>query len=161
MGHVLSAVAWPHANGPRHIGHEARSVKLLRDLSERIRTPNDARDLALLVARYHGDVHRAAELRPATIANMLQGVDAYRKPERFEEFLQACSCDFHGRPGYAERPYPQAERLREAFCAARSVDAGASAAELAGSVADSTRLPAAINTKVSEARINEIKARLA
>lgn len=161
LTHDLGKGTTPPEEWPRHIGHEARSVKLVRDLSERIRTPNDARDLALLVARYHGDVHRAAELRPATIANMLQGVDAYRKPERFEEFLQACSCDFHGRPGYAEKPYPQAERLREAFRAARSVDAGAIAAELAGSVTDSTRLPAAINTKVSEARINEIKARLA
>ncbi|MEO7559940.1 MAG: multifunctional CCA tRNA nucleotidyl transferase/2'3'-cyclic phosphodiesterase/2'nucleotidase/phosphatase, partial [Nitrosospira sp.] len=99
-------------------------------------------------------------LRPATIANMLQGVDAYRKPERFEEFLQACSCDFHGRPGYAEKSYPQAERLREAFSAARGVDAGAIAAELAKSVSDPTRLPAAINAKVSEARVAEIRNRL-
>ena len=80
--------------------------------------PNEARDLALLVARYHGDVHRAGELRPTTIANMLQRLDAYRKPARFNEFLQACSCDFHGRPGFAGRPYPQPERLLQAFEAA-------------------------------------------
>ena len=122
--------------------------------------PNEVRDLALLVGRYHGDVHRAAELRPATIASMLQGVDAYRKPERFEEFLQACSCDFHGRPGYEARPYPQADRLREAFQAARSVDAGAIAAELARIVSDPSRLPVAINTRVSETRIAEIRNRL-
>ncbi|MEO7559934.1 MAG: multifunctional CCA addition/repair protein, partial [Nitrosospira sp.] len=102
LTHDLGKGTTPPEEWPRHIGHEARSVKLVRDLCERIRAPNDVRDLALLVARYHGDVHRTAELRPATIANMLQGVDAYRKPERFEEFLQACSCDFHGRPGYAE-----------------------------------------------------------
>ena len=145
---------------PRHIGHEARSVQLVKDLCERIRTPNDERDLALLAARYHGDVHRAAELRPTTIADMLQAVDAYRKPERFEEFLQACACDFHGRPGYAEKPYPQAERLRTAFSAARSVGAGAIVAELARTIADPTCLPLAINTKVREARIAEIKIRL-
>lgn len=161
LTHDLGKGTTPPEEWPRHIGHEARSVKLVRDLCERIRTPNDARDLALLVARYHGDVHHAAELRPATIANMLQGVDAYRKPERFEEFLQACACDFHGRPGYAEKPYPQAERLREAFGAARSVDSGAIAAELARSVPDSVRLPTVINAKVSEARIAEIKMRLA
>jgi tRNA nucleotidyltransferase (CCA-adding enzyme) len=92
---------------------------------------------------------------------MLQVVDAYRKPERFEEFLQACSCDFHGRPGYAEKPYPQAERLRDAFEAARSVDAGAIAAELTKTISDPTRLPGAINSRVSEARIAEIKTRLA
>lgn len=161
LTHDLGKGTTPPEEWPRHVGHEIRSVKLVRDLCERIRAPNDARDLALLVARYHGDVHRAAELRPATIANMLQGVDAYRKPERFEEFLQSCSCDFHGRPGYAEKPYPQAGRLREALAAARSVDAGAIATELTRSIADSTRLPTAINARVSEARINEIKARLA
>ena len=102
LTHDLGKGTTPPEEWPRHIGHEGRSVRLVRDLSERIRVPNDVRDLALLVARYHGDVHRAAELRPVTIANMLQGVDAYRKPERFEEFLQACACDFHGRPGYGE-----------------------------------------------------------
>jgi tRNA nucleotidyltransferase (CCA-adding enzyme) len=160
LTHDLGKGTTPPEEWPRHIGHEARSVKLVKDLCERIKVPNEARDLALLVARYHGDVHRAAELRPVTIANMLQGVDAYRKPERFEEFLQACSCDFHGRPGYAEKPYPQAERLRVAFEAARSVDAGAIAAELSGAISDPTRLPAAINARVGEARIAEIRNRL-
>jgi tRNA nucleotidyltransferase (CCA-adding enzyme) len=161
LTHDLGKGTTPPEEWPRHIGHEARSVKLVQNLCERIKVPNDVRDLALLVARYHGDVHRAAELRAATIANMLQGVDAYRKPERFEEFLQACSCDFHGRPGYAEKPYPQAERLREAADAARSVDAGTIAAELSGAISDPARLPAAINTRVSEARIAEIRNRLA
>ena len=161
LTHDLGKGTTPPEEWPRHIGHEARSVKLVKDLCERIRVPNEARDLALLVARYHGDVHRAAELRPVTIANMLQGVDAYRKPERFEEFLQACSCDFHGRPGYAEKPYPQAEQLHDAFKAARSVDAGAIAAELTKTISDPSRLPGAINTRVSEMRIAEIRNRLA
>lgn len=160
LTHDLGKGTTPPEEWPRHIGHEARSVKLVKNLCERIKVPNEARDLALLVARYHGDVHRAAELRPVTIANMLQGVDAYRKPERFEEFLQACSCDFHGRPGYAEKPYPQAERLRVAFEAARSVDAGAIAAELAKTISDPTRLPGAIHTRVSEVRVAQIKALL-
>ncbi len=161
LTHDLGKGTTPPEEWPRHIGHEARSVKLVKDLCERIRVPNEVRDLALLVARYHGDVHRAAELRPVTIANMLQGVDAYRKPERFEEFLQACSCDFHGRPGYAEKPYPQAERLWMAFEAARSVDAGAIAAELTKTISNPARLPGAINIKVSETRIAEIRNRLA
>ncbi|MEK7843717.1 MAG: multifunctional CCA tRNA nucleotidyl transferase/2'3'-cyclic phosphodiesterase/2'nucleotidase/phosphatase, partial [Pseudomonadota bacterium] len=83
-----------------------------------------------------------------------------RKPERFEEFLQACACDFHGRPGYAEKSYPQAERLRAAFSAAQSVDAGAIAAELAKTIADPTCLPGAINARVRETRVAEIKVRL-
>ncbi|PTQ82731.1 metal dependent phosphohydrolase [Nitrosospira multiformis] len=160
LTHDLGKGTTPPEEWPRHIGHEARSVKLVQGLCERINPPNEMRNLALLVARYHGDVHRAAELRPVTIANLLQGVDAYRKAERFEEFLQACSCDFHGRPGYAERPYPQADRLREAFHAARSVDAGTIAKELARSVSDPSRLPVAINTRVSETRIAEIRNRL-
>jgi len=160
LTHDLGKGTTPPQEWPRHIGHEARSVQLVRDLSERIRTPNDERDLALLAARYHGDVHRAAELRPTTITDMLQAVDAYRKPERFEEFLQACACDFHGRPGYAEKPYPQAELLRLAFDAARSVDAGAIAAELASTIADPTCLSPAINARVRETRVAEIKARL-
>jgi tRNA nucleotidyltransferase (CCA-adding enzyme) len=160
LTHDLGKGTTPPEEWPRHIGHEARSVKLVKDLCERIRSPNEARDLALLVARYHGDVHRSLELRPSTIAAMLQSVDAYRKPERFEEFLQACACDFHGRPAYAEKPYPQAERLRQAFSAARSVDAGSIAAELTRTVPDSTRLSMAINARVSEARIAEIKAQL-
>jgi tRNA nucleotidyltransferase (CCA-adding enzyme) len=161
LTHDLGKGTTPPEEWPRHIGHEVRSVQLLRDLCDRIRATNEARDLALLVARYHGDVHRAMELRPATIAGMLQAVDAYRKPERFEAFLQACACDFHGRPGYAEKPYLQAGRLLEAFIAAKSVDAGAIAAELARTISDSGRLPAAISTKVGEARIAEIKIRLA
>jgi tRNA nucleotidyltransferase (CCA-adding enzyme) len=160
LTHDLGKGTTPPAEWPRHIGHEARSVKLVAGLCERTRVPNDARDLALLVARYHGDVHRAAELRPATIADMLQRADAYRKPERFEEFLQACSCDFHGRPGYAERPYPQTERLQQAFEAARRVDAGSIAAYLNSTISDPTRLPAAINARVSETRIAEIRNRL-
>ncbi|HTJ55575.1 MAG TPA: multifunctional CCA addition/repair protein [Nitrosospira sp.] len=161
LTHDLGKGTTPPEEWPRHIGHEARSVKLVQGLCERIRAPNEIRDLALLVARHHGDVHRALELRPATIANMLQGVDAYRKPERFEEFLQACSCDFHGRPGYAEKPYPQAERLRDAFSAAKTVDAGAIAAELARTVAEPSRLPVEINARVHEARVAQIRDRLA
>ncbi|ABB75740.1 metal dependent phosphohydrolase [Nitrosospira multiformis ATCC 25196] len=160
LTHDLGKGTTPPEEWPRHIGHEARSVRLVQGLCERINPPNEMRNLALLVARYHGDVHRAAELRPVTIANLLQGVDAYRKPERFEEFLQACACDFHGRPGYATRPYPQADRLREAFQAARSVDAGAIAKEMARNVSDPSRLPVAINTRVSETRIAEIRNRL-
>ncbi|MER2511472.1 MAG: multifunctional CCA addition/repair protein [Nitrosomonas ureae] len=145
---------------PRHVGHEARSVELTQNLCERIRTPKESRDLALLVARYHGDVHRAEELKPSTMANILQTVDAYRKPERFEEFLQACACDFHGRPGYAIKPYAQADRFRKAYLAAKKVDAGAIAAELKQNLSESTALPSAINTKVRSARIARIKAEL-
>lgn len=145
---------------PRHIGHEARSVELVKGLSERIKVPKHERDLALLVARFHGDVHRADELKPTTIANMLQTVDAYRKPTRFQEFLQACACDFHGRPGYREKTYHPHQRLDRALDAARSVNTGMIAGELSKTISDRSCLPTAINTKIREARIASIKARL-
>ncbi|SFM70821.1 multifunctional CCA addition/repair protein [Nitrosomonas communis] len=156
LTHDLGKGTTPPDEWPRHIGHEMRSVALVKDLSERIRIPKEERDLALLVARFHGDVHRAEELRSATIADMLQVTDAYRKPNRFQAFLEACACDFHGRPGYAGKPYPQFERLIKAFTAARNVDAGAIAAELKRSDVDPADLPKLINARVREARIAEI-----
>lgn len=158
--HDLGKGTTPPEEWPHHIGHEARSIHLTQDLCERIRVPKDCRDLALLVARYHGNVHRTNELKSSTIADMLQAVDAYRKPQRFEEFLQACACDYHGRPGYATKPYPQAERLQKAFFAAKRVDAGAIAAQLTQKLLGSKELPAAIHSKVRETRIINIKTEL-
>ena len=161
LTHDIGKGTTPPEEWPRHIGHEMRSVELTQNLCERIRVPKESRDLALLVARYHGDVHRAEALKASTMANMLQTVDAYRKPERFEEFLQACACDFHGRPGYAIKPYAQADRFRKAYLAAKKVDAGAIAAELKQNLSESIALPSAINTKVRSARIARIKTELA
>jgi tRNA nucleotidyltransferase (CCA-adding enzyme) len=160
LTHDLGKGTTPAEEWPRHIGHEVRSVQLVQDLCERIRIPKDCRDLAVLVARYHGDVHRASELKPSTIADMLQAVDAYRKPQRFEEFLRACASDFHGRPGYAARPYPQAERLQKALLAAKSVDVGAIAAELSEKILNVKELPVAINSKVRVARVSKITSAL-
>ena len=87
--------------------------------------PNECRDLALITARYHGDVHRALQLRPVTILTMLEAADAIRRPERFAQFLQACECDARGRTGFGNCAYPAADHLRTALAAAQSVDAGA------------------------------------
>ena len=156
--HDLGKGATPRELWPRHIGHETRSIGLTEKLCNRIRVPKNCRDLALLVARYHGDVHRASELRPATMADMLQITDAYRKPQRFEEFLQACACDFYGRPGYAEKPYPQLPRLQQALVAAKLVDAGAIAIATRETNPDSKKLPDTIQRKIRAARIDQIEA---
>jgi tRNA nucleotidyltransferase (CCA-adding enzyme) len=161
LTHDLGKGVTPQGLWPRHVGHEFHSVKLVKDLCERIKTPKNSRDLALLVARFHCDVHRTAELCPETIGDLLLAVDAYRKPERFEEFIQACECDFHGRSGFVKKPYPQAIRLREAFNAASGVDSSAIATSQAKIVSDPALLPASINAKVREARIAQIKSRLA
>ena len=110
---------------PKHHGHEAKSVDLVRTLCERLRVPAECRDLAVAVARDHGNAYRAAELRPATLVELFERVDAFRRPERFEAFLQACECDFRGRPGYETKPFPAPGYLREALAVARGVDAGA------------------------------------
>lgn len=134
---------------PRHIGHEARSVELLRSLCERIRVPADCRDLALLVARYHGDVHRALELRPETIVRLLQNCDAWRRPERFTQVLQACAADARGRTGHEQDDYPQAAYLLRALQAAQSVDAGEIAKQCTNNGAIAARLHAARVAAVS------------
>jgi tRNA nucleotidyltransferase (CCA-adding enzyme) len=107
LTHDLGKGATPPEQWPRHIGHEAAGAELVRALCERIRVPADCRDLAVAVAREHGHVHRALELRPGTLVELLERVDAFRRPGRFEEFLLACECDFRGRPGYEAKPYPE------------------------------------------------------
>lgn len=157
LTHDLGKGVTPRNSWPRHTGHEKHSVKLVKNLCERIRVPKNCRDLALLVARFHGNVHRIADLTPTIIVDMLLAVDAYRKPERFKEFIHACACDFHGRTGYTNKPYPQATRLREAFKAANKVDSSGIAASLAKTISDPICLSNSINTKIREARITEIK----
>jgi tRNA nucleotidyltransferase (CCA-adding enzyme) len=132
LTHDLGKATTPQDALPRHIGHEGRSVDLLKPLCDRLRVPNDCRDLALLVAREHGNVHRVMEMGAAALVRMLERCDALRKPARFAEALQACECDLRGRLGWEAAPYPQAERLRVALVAARGVDAGAIARECGG-----------------------------
>jgi len=139
LTHDLGKGVTPPELWPQHHGHEAKSVGLVRALSERIRVPADCRDLAVAVARDHGKVHRALELRPGTLVELLERVDAFRRPERFEEFLQACECDFRGRPGYPDKPFPAPDYLRQALQAAQAIDA----AEVARS-ADPARIREAI-----------------
>jgi tRNA nucleotidyltransferase (CCA-adding enzyme) len=149
LTHDLGKGVTPPEFWPKHVGHEARSVDLVRILSERIRVPADCRDLAIAVARDHGNVHRALELRPGTVVELLERVDAFRRPERFEEFLQACECDFHGRPGYESRKFPATKYLKQALRAAQAVDAG--------SVAKSVD-PARIREAVFQARAEAVAA---
>lgn len=121
LTHDLGKGSTDPARWPAHHGHEARSEKLLAAMSARLRVPTEFRELALAVARLHGKVHRAVELRPETVLEVLEGADTLRRPERLEPFLLACEADARGRPGFEDRPYPQAELLRTAHAAARTV----------------------------------------
>ncbi len=161
LTHDLGKGVTPQNLWPHHIGHEPQSVKLINDLCKRIKIPKDSRDLALLVASYHTNVHRIAKLCSTAIGDMLIAVDAFRRPKRFEKFIRACECDFYGRPGYDKKPYPQAIQLRKAFNAACNIDSGAIASNQAKTNSDRALLSASINAKVREARIAEIRKRLA
>jgi tRNA nucleotidyltransferase (CCA-adding enzyme) len=108
---------------PSHPGHEARSVKLVRRMCERLKVPNECRDLGLIAAEFHTHCHRAFDLRASTLLKVLNQADAFRRPARFEKFLVACEADSRGRTGFEERPYPQANYLRGALSAAAAVSA--------------------------------------
>ncbi|MDH5324116.1 MAG: multifunctional CCA addition/repair protein [Gammaproteobacteria bacterium] len=108
---------------PKHREHEAAGIPLVNALCQRFRVPNDHKDLALQVTRYHLFFHRALELSAEDILNLLQNLDAWRKPERYELFLLACEADARGRPGYETLDYPQGRVLRQALQAAQGISA--------------------------------------
>ena len=121
LTHDLGKGTTPRERWPRHVGHEAQSVRLVAELADRLRVPNEFRELAVIVARWHGVCHRALELRPGSLLELLERTDALRRPERFAEFLLACEADMRGRTGFEARAYPQAGRLRAALAAAQAV----------------------------------------
>ena len=121
LGHDLGKGTTPLADLPRHIGHEERSARLLKGLCQRLRVPTDCRDIADVVAREHGNIHRSADFNAAALVRLLERCDAFRKPDRFADILLACECDARGRLGLSEQPYPQRQRLLAALSAAQSV----------------------------------------
>ena len=121
--HDLGKGITPASELPRHRGHEARGVPLVDTLCERLRVPTDCRDLARAVTRHHLECHRVMELRPATALRLLNGIDAFRRPERLPAFLTACEADYRGRLGLEDRPYPQAHYLREALARCQAITA--------------------------------------
>ena len=148
--HDLGKGTTPKDEWPRHIAHEARSVKLVETVCARLKVPADCRDLAVLAARYHGDIHRAEDLRPDTIVRLFEKTDALRRPQRFEQLLQACAADFNGRLGWEDRPYTAPDRLRRALTAVQAVPAG----DIARGCAD----PAQIPERIHAARVEAVKA---
>jgi tRNA nucleotidyltransferase (CCA-adding enzyme) len=119
--HDLGKAATPRAHWPSHPGHEERSVTLIEALAERLRLPGDYRDLAIIVARYHGIVHRVFDLKPQTILEFMERADAFRRPERFAQALLACEADSRGRTGLEQQPYPQRHYLLAARDAAAAI----------------------------------------
>ncbi|MBF0471210.1 MAG: multifunctional CCA addition/repair protein, partial [Gammaproteobacteria bacterium] len=110
---------------PRHIAHEERGEKLVKELCRRLKVPSRVTELARLVTRYHGLYHRAEELRPETVLKLFQQLDLFRRPQRLEQFLLACEADSRGRQGFADNHYRQPQRLRDYFQAVMAVESQA------------------------------------
>jgi tRNA nucleotidyltransferase (CCA-adding enzyme) len=121
LAHDLGKAQTPAQELPRHRGHEGRSLPLIRALCDRLRIPNDCRELALLVAAEHGNIHRSESLNAESLLRLLMRCDAIRQSSRFEQALLACQADAQGRLGLEATPYPQAPRLLAALAAAKSV----------------------------------------
>lgn len=131
--HDLGKATTRQSDLPRHPGHEGRSVVLVNKLCERLPVPRACRELGVLVAEFHAHCHRAFELKTSTILKVLQRVDAFRRPERFQKFLLACEADARGRTGLEDKAYPQADYFKRAWEEASQVTADQAAdTELSG-----------------------------
>jgi tRNA nucleotidyltransferase (CCA-adding enzyme) len=119
--HDLGKGLTPHDMLPHHRGHEETGVALVQEFCRRYRVPNEYRDLAIHVSRFHTHCHKVQELRSSTLLTTLERLDAFRKPEQFELFLLACEADARGRLGLENRPYPQSEFFRQAYQVAKAV----------------------------------------
>ena len=125
LGHDLGKGTTPPAEWPRHIAHEARSAKLVRQMGQRLRVSVECNELADVVAREHGNVHRSGELSAAALMRLFERCDALRRPQRFADLLLACECDARGRLGREQDSYLPAGRLPPLLQAALAVDSAA------------------------------------
>lgn len=157
LAHDLGKASTPAADWPKHHAHEVLSLRLAERLSARLRVPVECRDAARLTARWHGVVHRALELRPATLLKLITVADALRRPERLEGLLQACEADACSRPG--RDAYPAADYLREAFAVVKKVDAGAVARSvMSRQDAGGSARPDAVAAGIRAARLTALRA---
>lgn len=120
--HDLGKALSPKEHWPKHHGHGQKGLPVIKKLCERLRVPNEYRDLALLVSDLHQNVHRAFELRAETIVKVFDKADFWRKPERLNQLLLACIADMRGRTGFEHQAYPQSDYLNACFLAANNVD---------------------------------------
>ena len=154
LAHDLGKGTTPADVLPRHIGHEERGVRLLKGLCQRLRVPVECKELADVVAREHGNIHRSANLNAAALVRLLERCDAIRKPARFADVLLACECDARGRLGLQDAPYPQAARLSLALRHALSVATDLVAAQAQATGASGSK----IGEWIHRARVQAVQA---
>lgn len=147
--HDLGKALTPPHLWPSHRGHETLGIEPINALSDRLKVPNACRQLGLLVSEYHTHIHRAQELKPATILNVFDRCDAWRRPERFEQLLSACHADANGRLHFESSPYPQADLMRAALAAAKQVEVSA--------IINAGYQGAAIKEQLQQQRIKKIR----
>jgi tRNA nucleotidyltransferase (CCA-adding enzyme) len=156
LTHDLGKGTTPAEILPKHIGHEERSARLLKKVSERLRVPTECRELADVVAREHGNIHRSTDISAAALVRLLERCDAFRKPQRFDAVLLACECDARGRLGLEEKPYAPRPHLLAALEAAQSVATHEIAAEAQARNIDGAR----IGELIHKARVQAVGSRL-
>ena len=113
--HDLGKGETPKAQWPSHKGHEKMGVDVINKLCQRVKAPSNYTQLAKLVSEFHLHLHRIEDLKASTIVKVLEQSDAFRKPERFEQFLTACEADYRGRTGFENKDYPQSNLMRNAL----------------------------------------------
>lgn len=149
LTHDLGKGTTPADILPRHIGHEERSVNLLKDVNKRLRVPNDCKELANIVAKFHGKLHQVSKMRSDTLLSFLIELDAIRQPMRFHDFLKACEADSRGRTGLENCQTPEADLMLKVLESAMSIDAGL--------VAKNFDAPEKIKLAIFSARLEAIK----
>ena len=149
LTHDLGKGTTPEDILPRHIGHEERSVNLLKDVNKRLRVPNDCKELANIVAKFHGKLYQVSKMRPDTLLSFMMELDAIRQPARFKDFLKACESDSRGRSGLEDCPTPDADLMIRVLESVMQVDAGA--------VAKQFDTPDQIKAAVFSARVDAVK----
>ena len=125
--HDLGKGSTPPDLWPRHLGHEGRSVGLLRQLADRLRVPTACRELAELLGREQAGLQTCTELDAAGLLQLLQRCDAFRRPERLAQIALAGACLSLAEPAAA---HPAGQCLLAALAAAQSVDTATVSAQV-------------------------------
>jgi tRNA nucleotidyltransferase (CCA-adding enzyme) len=159
---LLGAPPQPHAGNdtPRALRALARAVELgaslevrfaalllplddmdpVEHLCARLHAPHAFRDLGRLAVAHHQAVRNAPQLTPDALLDLLQRLDALRRPGRLADLVLAVQADD---TADLDRPYPPAERLRAAQAAAAAVAAG----DLAARGLDGPRIAAVLRAR--------------
>ncbi|WP_159565692.1 multifunctional CCA addition/repair protein [Budvicia diplopodorum] len=119
--HDVGKGATPKELWPHHHGHGLTGVRLVENICQRFKIPANTKELARLVSEFHDQIHTIYKLRPATLLNLLNAIDVWRKPHRLEQMALVSEADFRGRTGWQNKAYPQANYLKQAYAVANAV----------------------------------------